>query len=77
MTAQDSQEPNENNVSEPESLDHPAKSGWYDDPEGSGGLRWYDAKANKWSESVSEAAHVNLEPEEHEDTALELSLIHI
>lgn len=71
MTAQDSQEPNENNVSEPESLDHPAKSGWYDDPEGSGGLRWYDAKANKWSESVSEAAHVNLEPEEHEDTALE------
>lgn len=67
MTAQDSQEPKENSASKEESLDCPAKSGWYDDPEGSGGLRWYDAKANKWSESVSEAAHVNLEPEAPSD----------
>lgn len=69
MTAQDSQEPNENNSSKEESSDHPVKSGWYDDPEGSGGLRWYDAKANKWSESVSEAAHVNLEPEASSDSS--------
>ena len=70
MTAQDSQEPNKNSASEEEeSSDHPVKSGWYDDPEGSGGLRWYDAKANKWSKSVSEAAHVNLKSEEHPETS--------
>lgn len=67
MTAQDSQEPNENNVSEPESLDHPAKSGWYDDPEGSGGLRWYDAEANKWSETASQATTISLEPDTTKD----------
>lgn len=70
MTVQDSQEPNKNSASEEEeSSDHPVKSGWYDDPEGSGGLRWYDAKANKWSKSVSEAAHVNLESEEQPETS--------
>lgn len=68
MTTQDSQEPNENNVSEPESLDHPDKSGWYDDPEGSGGLRWYDAKAGKWSETASQAATVRLETDTTKDT---------
>ena len=67
MTAQDSQEPKENNVSEPESSDHPAKSGWYDDPEGSGGLRWYDAKANKWSETASQATTISLEPDTTKD----------
>lgn len=70
MTVQDPQEPNKNSASEEEeSSDHPVKSGWYDDPEGSGGLRWYDAKANKWSKSVSEAAHVNLESEEQPETS--------
>ena len=67
MTAQDSQEPKENNVSEPESSDHPAKSGWHDDPEGSGGLRWYDAKANKWSETASQATTISLEPDTTKD----------
>lgn len=70
MTVQDPQEPNKNSASEEEeSSDHPVKSGWYDDPEGSGGLRWYDAKANKWSETVSEAAHVNLESEASSDSS--------
>lgn len=69
MTAQDPQEPNDNSAFEEESSDHPIKSGWYDDPEGSSGLRWYDAKANKWSETVSEAAHVNLESEASSDSS--------
>lgn len=67
MAAQDSQEPKENNASEEASLDHPVKSGWYDDPEGSGGLRWYDAKGNKWSETTSQAAAISLETDAADD----------
>lgn len=76
MTTQDSQEPNKNSVFKKENSDHPIKSGWYEDPEGSDGLRWYDAKTEKWSETTSQAAILSLEantvdPEESGAQSLE------
>lgn len=62
MTSQDSQTQEDNSPTEENSA-NPTKSGWYDDPGGSGGLRWYNSETDEWG-PVSEAANVNFSSKE-------------
>ena len=57
----------ESSKSEKPELPDLAKSGWYEDPEGSGGPRWYDAKTKQWSEKVAAGTSQNLEFEEQDE----------
>lgn len=68
MTSQDPQTQEEDNSLAEENSVNPTKSGWYDDLEGSGGLRWYNAETNKWSKSVADSATVVVKSSEDEDT---------